>query len=695
MAYKFYWLPYALVRIVLFYVVGILLAIYNAVDISRIVSLLLLGSTVSIFIALWFLLKKERFTRYSSFVGFVGLISILLLGYSNLKWNDQSLNETHILNQNHFNAYRAVLKDNGYETDKTIRYLIEVEAIHNKVWRPAQGLIYFYLSKEDSGQFNYGDIILVKDSPKVLEGPFNPGEFDYKRFLSFNNIFHQQYSNGNNIVKIGHGGNDILARVYNARKFAVNIISNKITSERERNIALALVLGNKDGLTDEIKNAYSASGAMHVLAVSGLHVGIIYGIMLLLFGKMDRTTLGRWGLAIISLVLLWSYAAITGFSPSVLRAVTMFSFVAVAKASLSTTNIYNTLAASAFVLLLWNPFLIMSVGFQLSYLAVIGIVFIQPKVYKLFISNNFVVDWIWQITSVSIAAQIATFTLGLLYFHQFPTFFLLSNLVVIPGAFLILFGGILTISTSYFDTLSSIIGELTRWLIYSINEVVFWIESLPYSLIQGVYISTYEAWIIIVAILSLILLYQLRSVKLLYVFFVCCVFFGASQWKTVLANSAQNQLTIYRISNHLAIDFNSGGKSILYTDSTLLTDANKVRFHIQPNQLRTAFNSEQKLNRNKVQHGIDIIQWKNKKIIILSDDLKFKPDINPVDCDILILSDGYHGKIDQLQQRFNFDQLILDGSLRKSVAEKLAFEAEAYQLNVYSVQEKGAIQLKI
>lgn len=156
---------------------------------------------------------------------------------------------------------------------------------------------------------------------------------------------------------------------------------------------------------------------------------------------MSRTQVLRIIKLLILLLCLWSYAFITSLSPSVMRAVTMFSFIAIANVMQRQTNIYNTLAASAFLLLILEPNMVFEVGFQLSYLAVLGIVSIYPIVYPLFVFKSKWTDTLWQLNCVSIAALIATFPLGIFYFHQFPNYFLVANILVLPLIpFIIYFG---------------------------------------------------------------------------------------------------------------------------------------------------------------------------------------------------------------------------------------------------------------
>jgi competence protein ComEC len=250
----------------------------------------------------------------------------------------------------------------------------------------------------------------VKGNPNPIKPPSNPEEFDYRRFLQFRNIYHQHFVRKDGIRTIDFAPRSMV--VYYAlacRSWAMEIITDNISGKREQALASALILGVKDGLDDDLLSAYKTTGSMHVLAVSGLHVGILYGILLLILKPIRKVRYGACVVAGISIGMLWAYAFITGLSPSVLRAVSMFSFAAIANGAGYRTNMYNTLAASAFFILWIDPFMLMSVGFQLSYLAVLGIVYMQSGLYNLWAPEKRVLDQIWKVTCVSLAAQLATF----------------------------------------------------------------------------------------------------------------------------------------------------------------------------------------------------------------------------------------------------------------------------------------------
>jgi competence protein ComEC len=228
---------------------------------------------------------------------------------------------------------------------------------------------------------------------------------------------------------------------------------------------------------------------MHILAVSGLHVGILYWLFSILLYRHKKIRQKGWLNSVLILLGLWIYAGITGFSPSVLRATLMFSFIVMATLLGKSSNIYNTLAVSAFVLLLGSPLLVFSVSFQLSYLAVLGIVYMQPKIYRWLTFNNFILRQLWMWTSVYLAAQLATTPISLYYFHQFPTYFIIANWIVVPAAFLIFTLGLGLLLTGWSSSLSACIGWILEQLTWLVNQFVAWMNNLTYSVITSIYIS--------------------------------------------------------------------------------------------------------------------------------------------------------------------------------------------------------------
>ena len=362
------------------------------------------GILLLAFIAYVFLSIKNTL-RHQLLLSSLAFFMLFGLGTWRLASFRDEQKENHLLHVSEGTvAYKAVITSEPAEKQNSIQCKLDVYAIWNgKTWRPVSGLVNGYVSLKKGTTLQYGDLLYVSGSPELTAPPANPGAFNYQQYLSYSRIHHQQFIRDDFEI-IGHDTPSwFLDKAFGLRKHSVQQISKYITDEYARGVTLALVLGVKDELEDDLVKAFSATGAMHVLAVSGLHVGIVYAFVFLLLKRLGLSRRKyRWVLALVSVMVLWCYAFLTGLSPSVLRAVTMFTFVAFGKALSRHSNIYNTLAASAMALLLYNPYLLMSVGFQLSYIAVFGIVYLQPKLYSLLVFEHKLLDKVWTITCVSV-----------------------------------------------------------------------------------------------------------------------------------------------------------------------------------------------------------------------------------------------------------------------------------------------------
>ncbi|MBX2896784.1 MAG: ComEC/Rec2 family competence protein [Cyclobacteriaceae bacterium] len=685
------WVPYAMVRITLCLVAGILLAIYqpNLLN-TKTVSILLL-CFAALALVFWWASRKNK--KLKTVFGFTSLITLIIFGFAHLQQNTFSNQPDNLIHIDGITAYECVVRSATESKTNSWKLYVEVVRVKTDAWQPANGKVVLYLSKKtiDKIPWLYGDRLLVQGEPQKLKPPANPNEFDYKRFLSFKNVYHQQFVKANQIQFISHPSRKgFIYYSHRVRDWARDIIESTIKGDPNQAVAMALILGVTEGIDSELLSAYAASGAMHVLAVSGMHVGIIYVIILFLFKPLKKYRWSPWLIACLSIFLLWSFAFVTGLSPSVLRAVTMFSFVALARPLGWRTNIYNTLATSAFVLLLYNPYLIMSVGFQLSYLAVLGIVYLQRPLYNLWIVNNRLGNWVWKITCISLAAQVATFALGMLYFHQFPVYFLVSNLLVIPLSTAVLTGGILILATSWLPPVAHAISWLLQGLIELLNWTVMTTEKLPFSIISGIYVTTFQCWLIIGIILSIIFMLQYRRKQLIWLTTILCVALIFSQIQHMQQNLNTKQFVVYSISNHTAMEWISNGKSYYRADSVLLQDAERTRFHILPNRLQQGVKKTlYEVPFEKSHSGYSFFQWYNHTIAVL--DKRGQPP--PVAVDYLIVSHQALSVRDTSKLAVT-SKIILDGtnSSQYIARWKLAQQNKPWQ--VHAVSDDGAFVLK-
>jgi competence protein ComEC len=692
----FQWIPYVFVRYTIFLIAGIITGVY----LGPVLPLSGLAMGVVCLLFLYFVgFTVLKSPRSRAWLGMLALPFFSFFGYTYLLVYSDQYRPNHLVHlAEEIAFYRAEVVEPAEKKGKTWRVTVWVYEVQlANEWVATHGKSFLYLSVGDEQKLPvYGDHLLVSGTPTELPFPANPYEFNYKRFLTFQNIFHQHFVKEGTWMIFDHTPRSkIMATSYKVRAWAKGVMETYVQGERERDIALALVLGIKEGLDQEIKNSYSAAGAMHVLAVSGLHVGIVYGILLLFFGKLQHHARGKWALAVLSLLILWFYAFVTGLSPSVLRAVTMFSFIVVARATGFTTNIYNTLAASAFILLLYNPFLIMSVGFQLSYMAVFGIVYLHPIIYRSFTFSGWLPDKIWTITCVSLAAQLATFPLGLLYYHQFPTYFLFSNLVVIPAAFLILCLGLGLLAVQAIPWAASLLGWLLKWVIFGVNSSVMFVESLPYSQVKDVFINVPQVWCILFGLLSFLLFFQYRQVRYFYYSFLAVMVFAFAGMWMKWERWGRSEVVFYQVNGVQAVDFIHRGRVNSRIDSSLIHDANRWRFHVYPNRMVAGLSPSPQPIKPPPTRALpfgDLVVFKGVSFLFLHQIPALE---HPLEVDYLVLSGNGRWELHDLPMHIRFKNLIIDSSNKYYLAEKWKKEALEKGWTVYSIPHEGAKTLEL
>jgi len=375
-----------------------------------------------------------------------------------------------------------------------------------------------------------GTYILATGEPKRINPNHDLRYTKQMERLIQKNIHYQFFAKKNNFKKIGNSPTDDSNQIERIKKRILLLTAQNISGMDQRIITEALLIGKTDGLSDHLRRAYAASGTMHVLAVSGLHVGIIYWILLIFLKPLTTFAHGRWLIAAISIVILWCYAALTGLSPSVLRAVAMFTFVAISIPFGLRSQIVNTLAASLFILLIYDPHLISNIGFQLSYLAVAGIIWIHPVLYKTFQPNHKAVDYCWSIISVSIAAQLTTFPLTVYYFHQFPVYFIPANLIIIPLSFLILLICLMLIALGSFSGAATILGKVIGTSIGFMNSIARAFQELPGQLPNDIQLTMSQAFILMTLNLLVISMLMYRKKVLLIPAFILALIFATTDF---------------------------------------------------------------------------------------------------------------------------------------------------------------------
>ena len=318
-----------------------------------------------------------------------------------------------------------------------------------------------------------------------IRGPMNPNAFDYQAYMSHRGIHYAAYLNLHDLLILNDHPPTNPIKSMGDRLRSILLQAN--LQPQNKALINALVLGDRHLLDDATSENFANAGVIHVLAVSGLHVGMIYMVLVWCFSFFGKSTILRILRCLLILMLLWIYVGITGGSPSVMRAGVMFSFIAIGELVNKHPNTYNSLFAAAFVLLLYDPHLLFSVGFQLSFTAVLGIVFFQPRFSRILDLRYKILQKTWGTHERFVGRpQLATLPFCLYYFHQFPTYFLLANLVVIPLATLLLYATMIGLATSSIPILGEFVFKGIDMIAGIMNVVVEWISKLPGSIITNI-----------------------------------------------------------------------------------------------------------------------------------------------------------------------------------------------------------------
>jgi competence protein ComEC len=696
------WNQAPLLRLILPFISGILAAIHFQFNYNNGIIIL---SCILIILSLAFIPALKVSYKRSWIFGVTVNILLFSLGCRITISHSEINSAAHFskfLDQNTIVCVRVM--QSPLEKEKSLKMIMEITALKSgNSWISAEGKAMIFLKKsERSLKLNYGDEVLVSGLFRSISSPRNPGEFDYKSFLGFHNIYQQCSADDKHWISLNRNtGNPVIRYSYTLRDQLLNVLSSNNIKGDEFAVGAALMLGYSDKLDQDILSAYSGTGALHVLSVSGLHVAIVYVVFNWLLFFLDRVKKGNVLKAVILILLLWFYATLTGLSPSVLRAATMFSFIITAKAFTRYTNIYNTLAASAFILLIVNPFLLMDVGFQLSYIAVIGIVYLQPKIHRMIQTDNWLLEQIWTITAVSIAAQIATFPLGLYYFHQFPNYFLLSNLVVIPVSTVIIYLGIALFALAKITIISTYLALGFSWSIWFLNASVKVIEKMPHALIQGITISLWEMIIIYVVMLFFMMFLERKRSRFLFFSLSAVIILLWFQVQEQLDQNRNNKLIVYNVPRSTAIDFISSTTNVLLADSTFSKNDKAISFHLRQNWWNLGIQTPLVINGNFAKENLvirnDKVIFSGKRIVLINRrGAKNLVWLNkPVKIDFMIISENPNISFTDLMKKYNPAKIIFDSSNSDQNLLKWKQECILLSQSYYSVKDSGAFETDI
>ena len=529
---------------------------------------------------------------------------------------------------------------------------------------PVDRKVMLYLESDSNSQhLEPGEEILVWANIQPFKNIGNPDEFDYEIFMHNKGFSGSAYVSALNCVKTGRYSNSIRAKALRVRAKVLGVYKSFDLNDDSYSFLSAITLGYKADLSDNLKDAFRASGTSHVLAVSGLHVGIVYIIIISFFsflGKRGKTFVLK---QVLVLLCLWGYVFITGMPVSVIRAAIMLSLVSVASILNREGFTYNTLAVAAYFILIINPFYLFDVGFQLSFAAVLSILFFQPKLSKLFIPKTKVVDYAWSLFTVSLAAQLGVFPLVLYYFGTFPTYFFITNLLVLPFIAIIIYSAVLLtllsllsfLNLGFIQIIYNVIVVFIQILIKAVLQIVYFFESLPLSELEGYHISVLQVVLIFAIIISLSLFILHKR---------------ANQLIALLATVA---LLLFTHSfSHIKKPVNQFFVYNSYRESNMgyMIDGQKIALPISTNQV--------------VAHPAVTI------VVLTENCFKSKVSTQVVPVDYLIVASDNSFLVSELISFFQPKEIVIDASIGRYAAAKMRKECEKLDIAFHDISNSGA-----
>ncbi|NRA94195.1 MAG: ComEC family competence protein [Psychroserpens sp.] len=659
---------------------GILIAHY--LNISILKASVCIGITVFIFSFVYLFSQKAK--RKTVIFGILSYSLMIGLGILTYTFNDQRNWPSHYTKISDLSTscnYQIQIIERlkpGKFQDKYTARLMGVN------FKACSGKLLLNLKRDSINKaLGIDDIFLISAQIEPIKPPLNPNQFNYKNHLKRQYIYHQLSVAPESLLPISNKSHSIIGYASKLRdKINDQLVLHKFNPQQLA-IINALFLGQRQDLDLKLYQNYVKAGAIHILAISGLHVGIILIMLNHILGPLIYLKHGRLVKAIILLILLWSFTIIAGLSASVTRAVTMFSIFAIAMQLKRPSNVYNTLAISIFFLVLVKPMFLFHVGFQMSYVAVLAIVSIQPELYKLWRPKFKPINYLWQIFTVTLAAQIGVAPLSLFYFHQFPSLFFLSNMAIIPFLGFLLGFGLIVIGLATTEILPSFLASLFAQLIDLMNSIVGFVSSKEQFVVKNISFELTElisSYVLIVLLYAVIKLPNYKRIRQLLIglLIVQLVYFA------IQLKEPEHTFIIFHKSRKTLLGLHRNKELMVWhnLDSMEIHKSKEIQDYCVANHIST-------VNHYSVQN---IYKTKSNLLMVIDsigiyNVRHFKPQF-------ILLRNSPKINLTRLIDSLRPIEIIADGSNYKSYVKRWKATCDKQKLPFHSTYEKGAYIIK-
>jgi len=583
-----------------------------------------------------------------------------------------------------------VTKANSFKT------LAKAEWTHTpKGWLPVQGNLLLYFGKNNLPPgITYGSQLLIQKTLQPITNSGNPGAFDYRQYCAFQNIYHQVFlQDGEYRLLATKGLSSFANALIRTQTALLTILRKWIPGKKEQGVAEALLIGYREDLDKDLVQAYSNTGVVHIIAISGLHLGMIYGLLLVLlkpFRKYKAIHIIR---PMILLLVLWGFSFLAGLAPSILRSVVMFSFIIIGESLGRRTQVLNTLASSAFCLLIYNPYFLWDVGFQLSYTAVTSIVMFMQPIYRSIYLENPLLRNLWQLNAVTLAAQILTLPVVLYYFHQFPNLFLFTNFIAVPLSGLILYGELFLLLVHKLFFVNEFTGKIISFLIHQLNQLIENTHRLPFAVTGNIAFSLPQVLLLYGVLIGFTLWISTKKPMALIGALAAFTGIYCMRAVSVIQQKQQHKLVVYNIPRIQAIDIIEGRNFLFRGNPQLQGKTNLTNYHLAPARLFFGISELEPLKHTQITGNI--IAGGRKTVLVVDRALTNPPPAEKIPVDMIVLSGNPRLRLSQLARRFICAQYIFDSSNPLWKIQYWKKDADSLHLRHHTISEQGAFEVDL
>lgn len=636
-------------------------------------------------IAFTYFNKKETLNP-SAYFALSLYLAFFSIGIATTIVHNDSFRKNHYSHfQNYFSGdhkIKVTIKEKLKNSVNNSRYIAEINSINNKI---VSGKVLLQIKNNKTNLvFIPGTQLLIDEQLVKNFKPNNPNQFDYGKYLESKNVYAQIFTETSHIKANPTITKNIWYYTTSFRNKIINNLRKSGFKKEELAVVTALILGQQQEISKEVLRDYQYAGAVHILSVSGLHVGFIMLFITFLLKPLPKNKWGNSIRLIVVIVCLWLFAIVAGLAPSVVRSATMFSFLAFGLFLNRSTYVFHTLVVSLFLILLFEQLFLFDIGFQLSYVALFFILWFQPLLQNLWFPENKIKRYFWDIFTVSIAAQIGAMPLSIYYFHQFPGLFFITNLVLIPFLSVIMGLGLLLMILASFDWVPLILSKTVELCIGLTNYFIKIVASFEAFVLKDIPLNINLLVVSYLIIFSVIIWFKKPNyIKLIVaVFLILCfqILYIVTQWK----EQNKTEFIVFNAKRKTILAERIGKKITLFTKDSL--DENSF----EKSMIQT-YNTANYCAINKINTLKNNYFFNDKKILIVDKDAIYKTSNKP---DIIILTNSPQVNLERLINTIHPEIIIADASNYKTYVSLWKETCKKQKIPFHSTYEKGFYTIK-